>query len=102
MPEEVKERMLNIRSAMTLSFETDESPNNAIAALSEKYPNILIHYGFDSESEDVCGWAALTGGKVVAHTHYSNCLRNIRVHVEPSSSEEKVSLLNFDDEDNSN
>lgn len=102
IPDEIREKMLKIRSALTLSFTTDESPNNAIGALSRKYPNILIHFGYDSEAEDECGWAALSNGEVIAHQHFSSCLKSIRINVEPSSPAEKSALFSFEDDDDSN
>jgi len=103
VPDEMKERILNINSAMHLSFNTDESCNDAMETLSKKYPNVLIHYGFDSEAEDTCGWFAITNGETITHQHYSSCLKSIRIHVEPSTSDVKVSLLEaLDGQDNSN
>lgn len=100
IPDEVKSRMLNIRSAITMSFETDESPNNAIGQLSKKYPNVLVHYGYNSETEDVCGWAAIANGEIMAHKVYSDTINTIRAHVEPTKSADKVSLMDFDEDDN--
>jgi hypothetical protein len=103
VPDKIKERMLNINSAMSLSFNTDESCNDAMEALSKKYPNVLIHYGFDSEAEDTCGWSAITNGEVITHEHYSSCLKSIRINVEPSTSHVKAALLEaLDGQDNSN
>ncbi len=103
VPDEMKKLMLSINSAMSLSFSTDESCDEAMEALSRKYPNVLIHYGFDSEAEDTCGWSAITNGEVITHEHYSSCLKSIRINVEPSTSHVKAELLRaLDGQDNSN
>jgi len=90
----IKEWVGNISKAMTITFTSDESPNNAIGQLSKNYPNILIHFGYDSESEGVCGWAALKGGEVIVHRQYDDCLSQINVHVRPPMETLKTNLFN--------
>lgn len=89
----------NIDAAMSLSFETDEYPSNAIHELSVKHPNILIHFGYDSESEDESGWVALKGGEQLGHQHYDSCLRTIRIHVEPHTEATGALIQSLSDED---
>lgn len=88
-------------AAVVLSFETNSHPNNAIGALSEKFANIRIHYAYDNEREDVCGWAVLHGGDVKGYREYDNCLTAIRLHIEPMHSESGSLLetLKANDED---
>ena len=74
-------------AAVVLSFETNSHPNNAIGALSEKFSNIRIHYAYDNELEEVCGWAVLLAGDVKGYREYDDCLTAIRLHVEPMHSE---------------
>lgn len=105
IPEDKKEQFLNltanINAAMSVVFSSVESPNHVIHKLSVKFPSILIHYGYDSESEDVSGWVALKGGEQLGHQHYSNCLKNIRIHVEPHHDETSklVEAMSSDDSD---
>lgn len=106
IPESKREEYLNITSginaAIGVSFKSVESPNYIITKLSEKHPDILIHYGYDSESEDVSGWVALKGGKQLGHQHYSNCLRNIRIHVEPHTEATATLLRAVSEDEDSN
>lgn len=74
-------------AAVVLSFETNSHPNNAIGALSKKFANIRIHYAYDNEREEVCGWAVLLGGDVKGYREYDDCLTAIRLHIEPMHSE---------------
>jgi hypothetical protein len=100
--EQVKSIAGEINKAVSITFETDETPNYAVKVLSEKHPNILVHFGYDSEPEDVSGWIALKGGEPKGHNHFDSCLRNIRLHVEgPSDNSEKL-LESWNDDDDSN
>lgn len=89
----------DINAAMSLSFETDEYPSGAIHELSVKHPNILIHFGYDSEAEDESGWVALKGGEQLGHQHYDACLRTIRVHVEPHTETTGTLIQSISDEE---
>ena len=89
----IKEWVGSISKALSIVFTTEESPNNAIGQLSKNYPSILVHFGYDSESEGVCGWAALKGGEVITHRQYDDCLKEISVHVRPPMETLKVKLF---------
>jgi len=72
---------------MAIYFETDESPLQAMKTISSKYPKVLFHFGFDSETEGVCGWVGLRAGEIQGHAHYNDCLSQIKVNVSPFDEE---------------
>lgn len=103
IPERFRDKFRSISqgidAAMSISFETDEYPSGAIHELSVKHPNILIHFGYDSEAEDQSGWVALKGGEQLGHQHYDSCLRTIRIHVEPHSDATGALIQSISDEE---
>lgn len=97
--EVVRKFIGSINKAMSYVFTTDESPNNAIGQLSKQYPNILFHFGFDSEAEGTCGWAALKEGQVIVFKEYDDCLKDINVHVRPPMDSLKLKLFDVVEKD---
>lgn len=90
--EAFKSVLIPIERTIQFTFRTNEVPTSAMMELSKKFPNALIHFGYDSVAEDVCGWANLKDGELKGHEHYDNCLETIRLHVEPFT-EESGNLL---------
>lgn len=100
-PEEQAEAN-SFEKAVAIAFETTETPNTFVLALSEKFPTMRMHYSYDSESEDVSGWLVASNGNVHNHEHYNNCLAAIKLHIEPfreGHSSLLSSVLGGEDED---
>jgi hypothetical protein len=100
-PEE-KAEAKSFEKAVAVAFETTETPNAFVMALSEKFPDMRMHYSYDSEPEDVSGWLVASNGEVHSHEHYNNCLAAIKLHIEPfreGHSSLLSSILGGEDED---
>jgi len=102
LSDEDKEKAKLLEKAVAISFETTETPNAFVMTLSEKFPDMRMHYSYDSDSEDVSGWLVASNGNVINHEHYNNCLAAIKLHIEPfreGHSSLLSSVLGGEDED---
>ena len=102
LSEEDKAEAKSFEKAVAISFETTETPNAFVLALSEKFPDMRMHYSYDSDSEDVSGWLVASNGEVHNHEHYNNCLTVIKLHIESFSGDHSsrlTTLLTEEDED---
>jgi len=102
LSDEDKEEARSLEKAVAISFETTETPNAFVLALSEKFPSMRMHYSYDSDSEDVSGWLIASKGEVHTHEHYNNCLTAIKLHIESFSeghSSRLTTMLLEEDED---
>lgn len=101
-PEEQAEAN-SFEKAVAIAFDTTETPNAFVLKLSEKFPDMRMHYSYDSDSEDVSGWLVASAGEVHSHEHYNSCLTAIKLHIEPFKNDHS-SLLStlMGEEDESN
>jgi len=100
-PEQLAEA-LTFEKAVAIAFDTTETPNAFVMKLSEKFPDMRMHYSYDSDSEDVSGWLVASNGEVHSHEHYNNCLTAIKLHIEPFKNDHSSllsALLSEGDED---